>query len=367
MDSYLPLEGIEVVCVEQAVAAPFTSARLADAGAHVVKVERPEGDFARGYDDAAAGQSSYFVWLNRGKESVTLDLASDAGKKELSRLISKADVLIQNLKEGSLSRLGFDPEQLCIDNPRLITCSITGYGKTGPMANRKAYDLLVQAETGLCSITGGPSEAARVGISIVDLATGAAAYAAILEALLRRSVKGHGAQLSISMFDVMAEWLTVPLLNHENGESPKRIGMAHPSIAPYGVFQPRTGAPILIAVQSDREWRLLCRAFLRNTELQTDPDFATNIARVRNRAQTDAIVLAAFSSVGYDDVVETLNRSEIAFASVSDMEMLSHHPHLRRIAVETPNGPVTMPAPPTIWNGEDRTFGPVPALKALGA
>ncbi len=211
----LPLVGVKVVAIEQAVAAPYASSRLADAGATVTKIERPEGDFARGYDDVAKGQSSYFVWLNRGKDSLTLDLGSDTGKEKLVQLIANADVLIQNLKPGALARLGFDPDRLVVDYPRLITCSISGFGETGPMAERKAYDLLIQAETGLCSITGGPNEPARVGISLVDIATGATAYTAILEALIQRGITGKGVQISVSMFDVLADWLTVPLLNHD--------------------------------------------------------------------------------------------------------------------------------------------------------
>ncbi|CAM5422667.1 CaiB/BaiF CoA-transferase family protein [Frigidibacter albus] len=207
-----PLEGIKVVAIEQAVAAPFATVRLADAGAEVIKIERAEGDFARGYDTAAQGQSSYFVWLNRGKTSVTLDLASPEGKGELARLLGEADVFVQNLKRGALARLGFSLERLKEDFPGLVTCSITGYGEEGPLADRKAYDLLIQAESGLCSITGGPGEPARVGISVVDIATGATSYAAILEALLRREKTGKGAAISVSMFDVIADWLTVPLL-----------------------------------------------------------------------------------------------------------------------------------------------------------
>lgn len=362
----LPLEGLEVVAIEQAVAAPFASSRLADAGAHVVKIERPEGDFARGYDDVAAGQSSYFVWLNRGKQCMTLDLASDAGKATLATLIAKADVLLQNLKPGSLAKLGFDPARLVQDNPRLITCSISGYGESGPMTDRKAYDLLIQAESGLCSITGGPSEAARVGISIVDIATGATAYTAILEALIRRGMTGQGAQISVSMFDVMAEWLTVPLLNHEGGKSPKRIGLAHPSIAPYGVFQPKTGAAILIAVQSDNEWVNLCHAFIGNAEPGTDPQFATNVARVNNRAETDKIVADAFARYDAEDAIAVLLKAKIAVASLNDMSGLSCHPCLRRITVDTPNGPVSFPAPAPIFADQDRHYGPVPAFKPLG-
>ena len=358
----LPLEGLQVIAIEQAVAAPFASSRLADAGAHVVKIERPEGDFARGYDAVARGQSSYFVWLNRGKESVTIDLGSATGKARLGDLIAEADVLIQNLKPGALGRLGFDLARLHAENPRLISCSISGFGDEGPMADRKAYDLLIQAESGLCSITGGPSEPARVGISLVDIATGATAHAAILEALIRRGISGNGARISVSMFDVMADWLTVPLLNHEGGQSPQRIGLAHPSIAPYGVFQPRSGAPILISIQSDREWRFLARDVIGDEGLGTDPRFATNLARVEHRPETDALVAAAFARHDADAAVALLTQAEIAWASVNDMAGLSAHPHLRRVSVESPGGPISIPAPGARFRGEDRAYGPVPAL-----
>lgn len=361
----LPLAGLKVVAIEQAVAAPFCSSRLADAGAEVIKIERPEGDFARGYDKAAAGQSSYFVWLNRGKTSVTLDLSTLEGKGKLEELLSDADVLLQNLKRGALTKLGFDPQRLVIDYPRLIVCSITGYGDSGPLADRKAYDLLVQAESGLCSITGGPTEPSRVGISIVDIATGATAYSAILEALIRRSTTGKGANISVAMFDVMADWLTAPLLNHEGGTPPTRVGMAHPSIAPYGVFTASDGELILISVQSDREWAKLCRDFLHKPELSADPRFATNVARVANRSETDAAVAEGFSRLDSRTAIEALLAADIALARVSDMEALSRHPHLRRITVDTPNGPVSLPAPAAVFVNEERSYGPVPELHAL--
>ncbi len=357
-----PLEGLEVVAIEQAVAAPFATMRLADAGAHVAKIERPEGDFARGYDDVAAGQSSYFVWLNRGKESVTLDLRTDRDKAALETLLATADVLVQNLKPGALAKLGFALDRIRSDYPRLITCSISGYGETGPMADRKAYDLLIQAESGLSSITGGPSEPARVGSSVVDIATGATAYAAILEALIQRGITGLGADISVSMFDVMAEWLTVPLLNHEGGNTPQRIGLAHPSIAPYGVFQPKSGAPILISIQSDREWAKLCEDFIGDARMAHDPRFATNVARVQNRDQTDARVAAAFAQFDADEAIARLAKANIALASVNDMAGLSAHPHLRRITVDTPNGPVSFPAPGAVVADETRAYGAVPAL-----
>lgn len=358
----LPLEGLKVVAVEQAVAAPFASSRLADAGAEVTKIERPEGDFARGYDAVAKGQSSYFVWLNRGKHSVTLDLASEQGKSALGALIAEADVLLQNLKPGALARLGFDPERLAADHPRLIQCSISGFGDSGPMADRKAYDLLIQAETGLCSITGGPNEPSRVGISVVDIATGATAHAAILEALIQRGITGRGVQISISMFDVLADWLTVPLLNHEGGQTPRRIGLAHPSISPYGVFAARDGTPILISIQSDREWRLLCRDFIGRPELGTDPRFATNVARVENRSETDGTVAEVFARLEASAAIARLTEAGIALATVNDMAGLSRHPHLRRITVDSPNGPVSFPAPAAIFRDAPRAYGPVPAL-----
>jgi itaconate CoA-transferase len=358
----LPLEGLKVIAVEQAVAAPFCTARLADAGAEVLKIERPGGDFARGYDKAAAGQSSYFVWLNRGKKSLVLDLGAKTGQERLGRLLRDADVLVQNLKPGALSRLGFTPQRLHADNPRLIACSITGYGESGPYADRKAYDLLVQADSGLCSITGGPGEPARVGVSIVDIATGATAYSAILEALIRRGVTGKGAWISVSMFDVIAEWLTVPLLNHEAGNTPRRLGMAHPSIAPYGVFETGDGAPVLISIQSDREWADLARDFLERPELAGDARFATSHARVANREQTDREVAHAFSRLSSLEAEAALLRAGIAFASVHDMQGLADHPHLRRIEVQTPNGPVSLPAPAAIFDGEERSYGKVPAL-----
>ena len=362
-----PLEGIKVVSIEQAVAAPFCTSRLADAGAEVIKIERPEGDFARGYDDAANGQSSYFVWLNRGKTSITLDLATPAGKAKLAALLEGADVLVQNLKRGALERLGFGADRLAAEFPHLICCSISGYGEGGPMADRKAYDLLVQAESGLCSITGGPSEPARVGISIVDIATGATAHAAILEALLRRAVTGQGANISVSMFDVMADWLTVPLLNYENGNSPQRIGLAHTSIAPYGVFTAKDGAQILLSVQSDREWKQLCAVFLKAPDLGMDPRFAHNVDRVRNRAETDSIVSAAFAGMTREEAIATLLKADVALAQVNDMAGLSQHPHLRRITVETDSGPVSYPAPAPVWGDDPHGYGPVPALNLMGA
>ncbi|MBR0873450.1 CoA transferase [Bradyrhizobium tropiciagri] len=358
----LPLEGLTVIAVEQAVAAPFCSSRLADAGAHVIKIERPEGDFARGYDAAAKGQSSYFVWLNRGKDSAVVDLATKEGRAQLEQLIAGADVLLQNLKPGSMDKLGFARERLRKDYPKLIMCTITGYGDSGPYADRKAYDLLIQAESGLASITGGPEGASRVGMSIVDVATGATAHASILEALIGRGRTGQGADIRISMFDVMADWLTVPLLNAEDGKAPKRIGLAHPSIAPYGVFRSKDGKEILISIQSEREWKTLCAKVLDQPGLPDDPRFANMVERVRNRALTDQIVGDAFGRLTREDLLAKLAAADIAFAEVNSMDDLAKHPHLRRIEVDTPNGKVSYPAPAAIVVGEDRHYGKVPAI-----
>jgi formyl-CoA transferase len=358
----LPLDGLLVVAVEQAVAAPFCTARLADAGARVVKIERPDGDFARFYDRAAAGQSSYFVWLNRGKESAVLDLATEGDRALLRDLVAGADVLVQNLKPGALGRLGLGIETLRRDHPRLVCCSISGYGDDGPLAERKAYDLLIQAESGLASITGGPDGPARVGISIADIATGATAYAAILEALIARGRTGEGADIRVSLFDVMADWLAVPLLNTEAGAMPERVGLAHPSIAPYGAFRTAEGRAILISLQSEREWRRLCALVLERPDMADDPRFAANVARVAYRAETDGAVAACFARLPHDRLVERLTRADIAFAEVNDMRDLARHPHLRRIAVETPGGVVHLPAPGPVVRGAERRYGAVPAL-----
>jgi formyl-CoA transferase len=357
-----PLAGLLVVAVEQAVAAPFCSARLADAGARVIKIERPEGDFARGYDDAAPGGSSYFVWLNRGKESVVLDLRQETARAQLRALIARADILVQNLKPGAMARMGLAIEDLCRDQPALICCSISGYGDTGPLADRKAYDLLVQAESGLASITGGPEGAARVGISLVDIGTGATAYAAVLEAVIAREKTGRGADIRLSLFDTIAEWLTVPLLNAESGRPPARIGLAHPSIAPYGVFKTADAREILISIQSEREWRVFCAEVLEQPDLIDDPRFARNVLRVRNRDETDRSVAQSFAALPASVLIDRLSRADIAFAEVNDMAALSQHPHLRRITLETEAGSVALPAPAPMVFNQPREYGRVPSI-----
>jgi itaconate CoA-transferase len=357
-----PLEGILVVSIEQAVAAPTCTCKLADAGARVIKIERPEGEFARGYDDLVHGESAYFVWLNRGKESVVLDLAADVDKRLLEAMLARADVFVQNLKPGAVEKFGFGTERLRRDYPRLITCSISGYGESGPYAQRKAYDLLIQAEVGLASVTGGPDAPARVGVSVVDVGAGMNAHAAVLEALFHRERSGQGASISVSMFDAMADWMTVPLLHHEGGKPPQRIGLAHPSISPYGVFTARDGVDILISIQNDREWRVLAERVMEDPRLAADPDFATVRKRVERRTDTDGKVARAFAKLDAELLMEKLAAADIAFARVSDMAALARHPHLRRITVTTPSGPASYPAPAALRVGEMRRYGAVPAL-----
>ncbi|HXW42079.1 MAG TPA: CaiB/BaiF CoA-transferase family protein [Xanthobacteraceae bacterium] len=356
-----PLSGLLVVALEQAVAGPMCTCRLADAGARVIKIERPEGDFARGYDDLVHGECSYFVWLNRGKESVVLDLGKDEDKALLAAMVERADVLVQNLKPGAIGKLGFPIAELRRRHPRLICCSISGYGETGPLAARKAYDMLIQAESGLASITG-TSEPSRVGVSVVDIASGMNAYEAILEALIARARSGQGAELSISMFDAMADWMAVPLLQQEAGVPPRRVGLAHTSIAPYGAFRSRDGVAILISIQSDREWRVLAERVLRDKALAADPAFATNVERVKRRSETDGRVAATFAALDADAIEQELAAADIAFARVNSPAELSRHPHLRRITVGTPSGPVSYPAPADQRSAASRRYRPVPAL-----
>jgi len=358
----LPLEGLLVVSIEQAVAAPTCTCRMADAGARVIKIERPEGDFARHYDAVVHGESAHFVWLNRGKQSVVLDLTRADDKALLETMLGKADVFVQNLKPGALTKLGFAIRRLRKDYPRLICCSISGYGESGPFAQRKAYDLLIQAESGLSSVTGGPEAPARVGVSVVDIAAGLNAYEAILEALLKRARTGAGTEISISMFDAMAEWMTVPLLNQEGGNPFKRIGLAHPTIAPYGVFKTRDGADILISIQNDREWRVLADKVLGDASLGTHEKFATVPKRVQHRGETDGKVAAVFAAHDVVPLMDKLAAADIAFARVNDSALLLTHPHLRRITVGAPSGPVSMPAPAAQRAEEPRSYGAVPAL-----
>lgn len=355
-----------VISVEQAVAGPLASCRLADAGARVIKVERAEGDFSRGYDAAADGMSSYFAWLNRGKESIVLDLKGDEDRALLGRMIKQADVFIQNLAVGAAQRLGFGSESLRNQHPRLVTCDISGYGPTGPYAQMKAYDLLVQAESGLVSVSGAPGPLGRVGVSVADIATGEAAARAISQALVGQARTGEGASIETSLFSTMAEWMTVPLLHHDYlGQGPRRVGLAHPSIAPYGGFTTADGTTLLIAVQSDREWVTLCETLLNRPELAHDPRFATNKARVENRSDTDSVVGEVFARLDTEELRGKLTDSRMAFGAVNDVAGLSSHPQIQRITVTHADGTIELPAPATTADWDEATIGIAPTLPAL--
>ena len=355
------LDGLLVISVEQAVAAPYCSARLADAGARVIKIERPEGDFARGYDKYVHGLSSYFVWLNRGKQSVTLDFKDKADLALLHRMIARADVLIQNLAPGAAERAGFGSTAMRSAHKRLITVDISGYGDHGPYRNRRAYDLLVQAESGLASITGTEHAPGRVGVSATDIGTGMYAHAAVLEALLARHKTGEGRALSVSLFSSMAEWMTVPLLakDYADYEWP-RLGLTHPFIAPYGVYQTADKVPVLISIQNDREFERLCHDVLDRPGLEKYLDYATNKARNARRDDTNAIVQESFGGQRFAELAARLDAAQIAWARVSSVADLSGHPQLRRVAFGTSNGDVSIPALAVSWSGEPERLGEVP-------
>jgi crotonobetainyl-CoA:carnitine CoA-transferase CaiB-like acyl-CoA transferase len=359
-----PLDGLLVVALEQAVAAPFCTCRLADAGARVIKIERPEGDFARGYDRAAKGESSYFAWLNRGKESLVLDIKAPADRALLGALLARADVFVQNLAPGAVDRLGLDAETLRAKRPSLITCDISSYGADGPYSRRKGYDLLLQAETGLASITGLPEGPGRVGVSICDIATGMYAYQAILETLIRRGVTGAGAALQVSLFDAIADWMTSPLLLAEaSGQNPARLGLHHASIAPYGAYPCADGSEVLISIQNEREFASLCAHVLGRPELAADPRFKDNSARVANRPALSAIIKDRFGELQRAELIKTLDDAAIAFGAVNSVLDLSAHPHLRRMTADSAGGPIAMPAPPVRRRGEDDLQpGPIPAI-----
>ena len=364
-----PLEGLLVVSLEQAVAAPYCSARLADGGARVIKVERAEGDFARGYDSAVQGLSSYFVWLNRGKESLVADIKNAADAALLHRLVAKADVFIQNLAPGAAARSGFGSEALRARHPRLITVDISGYGETGEYASMKAYDLLVQAESGLAMVTGHPAGPGRVGVSIADVGCGMNAYTGVLEALIERSATGRGKGLKVSLFDAVADWMNVPLLYFEGtGRSPARMGLAHPSICPYGAFATKDGALVLISIQNEREWVTFCASFLDAPELSAQAGFESNTVRVANRVMVDERVGQMFAVLTRDEAAAKLRASNTAYGFVNDLAALSHHPALRRTPVTLPGGGVAeIVAPAVIRVGETLALGSVPGIGADSA
>ena len=346
------LEGILVVSVEQAVAAPYAAVKLADAGARVIKVERPEGDFARLYDADAKGMSSYFVWLNRGKESICLDLKDAADRSLLLNMISEADVFIQNLMPGAFERMGINLDDLSQAHEKLIICSISGYGSEGDFSQMKAYDLLVQAECGLAGITGSPHEAGRVGVSICDIAAGMTAHQAIMQALYAREKSGRGRVIELSLFHALSDWMNVPYLQHHyGGRAIRRPGLHHPTIAPYGVYPCGDGGMILLSIQNEREWMRLAAEVLEDAGIATDPRFDSNINRVAHRAELDEIIIAAFARDGRDAVSARLNAAGIAFGRLNDLDDLIAHPQTRFIETRTSEGELRLIAPGAVMQG----------------
>ena len=365
----LPLNNITVVALEQAVAAPFATRQLADLGARVIKIERPDGgDFARGYDTTVKGLSSYFVWLNRAKESLTLDLKHPAGRDVLARLLDRADVFIQNLAPGAVDRLGARPQDLRDRLPRLIVCNVSGYGSSGPYANKKAYDLLVQSEVGLLSITGTPGAPAKVGISVADIAAGMYAYSGILTALLMRATSGQGAIVDASLFDALAEWMGfAAYYTAYSGSAPPPSGAHHASIAPYGPFQTGDGV-VYLAIQNEREWTRFCAEVLDRPELTGDARFSSNSERVRHRSALHETIHSAFEHRSTSDVIERLDGAGIANGRMNSVQGFIDHPQLsernRWQEIGSPAGTLRALLPPVQIDGVEPRLGDVPSLGA---
>lgn len=363
-----PLSGVTVVSLEQAVAAPFATRQLADLGARVVKVERPGGgDFARRYDESVHGESSYFVWLNRSKESLTLDVKSSAGRALLDELLAGADVLVQNLAPGAAGRLGIDAASLARSHPHVIACTISGFGTDGPWAGRKAYDLLVQAETGLVSLTGTPGEAVKAGISIADIAAGMYAYSGVLTALYRRAMTGRTSAVEVSLFEALAEWMGSPAYyTRYGGRQPERTGAQHATIAPYGPFVTADGATVVLAVQNEREWTSFCDVVLDRPALAGDARFATNSARVEHRDALNQVISGRFAVLATGPVLDLLDKAGVACGGLNRVAGFLDHPVLagrdRWRTVGTPGGDVAALLPPVDIAGVEPVMGPVPAL-----
>jgi crotonobetainyl-CoA:carnitine CoA-transferase CaiB-like acyl-CoA transferase len=363
-----PLEGITVVSVEQAVAAPFATRQLADLGARVIKVERPgTGDFARHYDQTVNGLASHFVWINRSKESVALDLKDERDREVMDRLVATADVFVQNLAPGAAERLGLGSESLRARHPELVHCGISGYGDGGPYTEKKAYDLLVQCEGGLVSVTGTPDDPVKVGISVADIAAGMYAYTGILTALLRRERTGEGATLEVSMLEALAEWMGFPLYYAlYGGAAPARSGASHAAIAPYGPFRCGDGRQVFLGIQNEREWAVFCERVLGDSGLTDDPRFATNSLRVAHREDLADAVHAAFAGTASEEVVRRLDAAAIANARLRDVRELGDHPQLlardRWTEIDSPAGPLRALLPPATLVGDRPTMGPIPEV-----
>jgi itaconate CoA-transferase len=364
----LPLEGVTVVSLEQAVAAPFATRQLADLGARVIKVERPGvGDFARGYDETVMGMSSHFVWLNRSKESLALDLRQDEAKEILRRLVARADVFVQNLAPGAAARLGFGAEELRGEHPRLVYCSISGYGEEGPYTEKKAYDLLVQCEAGLVSITGTPETPSKVGISAADIAAGMYAYSGVLSALFRRERMGVGATLEVSMLEALGEWMGFPAyFAGYGGEEPRRSGAAHSAIAPYGPFECGDGEVIFLGIQNEREWKKFCEEVLGREGMAKDHRFDKNSGRVENRDELYAEIESVFSGLSSEEVIERLEGAGVANARMRTVRQFLDHPQLearnRWRQFGSPVGSLRGLLPPATLNGAEPVMTSIPEV-----
>jgi itaconate CoA-transferase len=367
MPSTLPLDGVLVVALEQAVAAPFATRQLADLGARVIKVERAgAGDFARGYDTAVHGQSSYFVWLNRGKESLELDVKSEHGQRVLAELLARADVFVQNLAPGAAARLGLAADTLRARHPRLVCCSVSGYGPDGPYARKKAYDLLVQCEAGLLSVTGTPDTPAKAGISVADISAGMYAFSGVLTALYERERTGEGGSVEVAMLDALGEWMGAPYFYDVYGSTPlQRTGARHATISPYGPYAAADGQ-VFLGVQNEREWAVLCRDILGQPELAGDKRFSTNPDRLANNDQLTPIIEAALHAIPAGEAAARLEAAGIANARLRTPAEFAAHPQLaardRWRQVETPGGPVRALLPPAVVPGREAAMGAVPAL-----
>jgi itaconate CoA-transferase len=358
-----PLDGIVVVALEQAVAAPYCSSRLADAGARVIKIERPEGDFARGYDHAVNGESSCFIWTNRGKESLVLDLRQDDAKATLTHLLAEADVFLQNLAPGAAARLGFGSDCLRQRHPRLITCDISGYGESGPLHRLKAYDLLVQAESGLVAVSGAPGPPGRIGVSICDISAGMNALIGIQQALLQRARGGQGSGIKVSLFDSAADLMAVPYLQARYGHAaPERLGMKHPSIAPYGGFTCSDGREIVLSIQNEREWSRFCATVMLMPGLARDPRFETNRYRTNHREALDTLIQSIFIDLSYAEAVDRLTEAQTAYAAINSVHDLIQHPQLRTRDMPVHGRMVKIPASPVVTEWDDATFSAAPRL-----
>ena len=363
----LPLEGITVVSLEQAVAAPFATRQLADLGARVIKIERPDvGDFARGYDATVRGLSSHFVWLNRSKESLTLDLKRVEAKVVLHRLLEKADVFVQNLAPGATERLGFASQELRKKYPRVIVCDVSGYGSSGPYRDKKAYDMLVQAETGLISITGTDETPCKVGISVADIACGMYAYSGILTALLVRSKTGEGIALETSLFDSLGEWMSYAAYYSLGGAAPPRTGANHATIAPYGPVRSGDNKVVYLGLQNEREWKKFCEVVLQSPQLSVDPRFDSNAKRVQNRPQLDLVMQGVFQKLTAAEIIARLDAARIANARLNTVQEFMEHPQLktreRWRMVDSTVGPLPALLPPVTMENVETVMKDVPAL-----